>query len=83
MVKIFAGAAVAAALLTTPAMAQSYWSTMGTGNVVTFNPVENYNGQIGSTGEFAYEPTQRLGQRAMAQQPYAPAHYSRHHRRAW
>jgi hypothetical protein len=75
MRKIFAGAVIAASLSGTPALAQSYWSTMGTGNVVTFYPVANGYGQIGSTGEFAYGPTVPLARMARA-------HHARH-RRAW
>ena len=82
MGKFFAGVAIAAALLATPALAQSYKASQGSGNIVTRYPVENEYGQMGATGEFAYGPSHPAGQQAAGARAQAQAspNHSRHRR---
>jgi hypothetical protein len=83
MHRLFVGAAIAAALVATPALAQSYKASQGSGNIVMRNPVQNEYGQVGATGEFAYGPSrQPMRDQPLAARAQASAHHSRH-RHTW
>lgn len=78
MTKFFVGAALAAAMVTTPALAQSWQPQQGSGNIVEQYPVQaTHSGLVGSTGKFAYIASHRTGQQAMAQAPVPAKHLRR------
>jgi len=55
--KRFLVSAALSAMLVSPAFAQSYSSSYGTGNVIDLPALEHGGGAIGSTnGSYAYEP---------------------------